>query len=309
MSGFKCKCGASNKRHNASVAYFNIYRYMQVTWIIYHLVSAPMLIAMLEVHEPLRYVSVIGDRSISNAIKVFIETPLFWFLLDFEVSALISSITQYPRISFSATEGMNTLSWDGEILKFKITEHAFFSVRRFLHTLKFKKIVPAKSSPNYYVFYTCESQLLGGLIPEIQKLAGVYFSSLNIEVILEAALPFLLEAAYPSYKESQLSAFSKVLTKIEDPDEFYEYLCLLHVNGFPDSADDHVAAVNSYVIPEGPSLNKPLMLMSLAGVSPLQLLALLKLDFSSILVNTRTSSYAQLRTEEDVYEWHFDGDK
>lgn len=268
-----------------------------------------MLIAMEEVHEPLRYVSVIGDKSISNKMKEILETPQFWTLVDFDTSALISSITQYPRVSFKATEGMNSISWDGEKLQFKITEHAFFLARRFLHTLKFKKSLPAKSSPDYYVFYTCETGIQSEFNAEIQKLAGLYFSSLRIELILEAALPFQLEAVYPAYKESELSPYSKVLTKVEDPDEFYEYLCLLHVNGVPDSADDHMTAVNSYVIPEGPSLDKPMMLMTLADVSPLQLPALLTLDFKSILVNTRTSCYAQMRTDNDVYEWHINGDK
>lgn len=236
-----------------------------------------------------------------------------------QVGDLVKFITDTDCKHFAveAKAGNDSLainSSEKEFLNLDLSEHTLSQNNYASRCMRFTKVVPAKSSPNYETRYTCKVKMDSNAkyYKDLLCLISKAFSNARIQVLLEIELPFDLQRISPNYKQVELSPNSNLealnYKKIdrEDSMEYYEYFCMLHINGFPDRSSDHVQLTSMY---EGPKIDAeqkyelPLYLTVANDVNP-SIMAFLadEGDWISLFARTKNQNVLMAKSQTS-YKW------
>lgn len=204
-------------------------------------------------------------------------------------------------------------SGNRDIIDLDLSEHTLSQNNYATRYMKFIKVVPAKSSSDYEVRYTCKVKIdsTAKYHKDLSYLVSRVFSDSRIQVLLDIELPFALHRISPSLKQVEISPnsnFGPLKYNEIDPVnamEFYEYFCMLHMNGFPDRSNEHVKLTSMYEGPEGyigeAKLSNPVYLTVASDINPSALSVLVdngdcvslfaKTKYQNVLVTKSQKSY------------------
>lgn len=206
-------------------------------------------------------------------------------------------------------------SEEKDLVQLDLSEHTLFQNNYATRYMRFSKVVPAKSSPDYGTRYRCKVKMDPNTKyhKDLSHLILKAFTNARIQVLLDQELPFGLERVWPKYKEIELSPNSNIKPlsyERIDPEssmEYYEYFCMLHINGFPDRSNDHVKLTSMYEGPQEAVTEEkyrfPLYLTVASDINPLALNILANKDgWVSLFAKTKDQNVL-ITKSQNPYMW------
>lgn len=277
--------------------------------------------------EPLLFLSVISTESkLGDVIdkSFYYKSSHANNVLDFFNTLRTSDALYY---SVSATKGTNSLKFASSsrnVISLSLCEHTFFHLAYVGRYARFTKDIPAKGSPGLETTYNAEldmSDTTQRYYKDVVALVSAVFDDAELSVLvdydldLSALQQLQLQRVDPVATSTCISTHSDLSplgSKHIGPDlefDFYEYLCLLHLNALPNLADSHVQNTTMYSIPETDStaLSTPLHLHSVSDVGPAVFYDLVNAGLSvSVLARTGSKHYVTFNTGTIIYFWQFE---
>lgn len=269
--------------------------------------------------SPLTYLSIATshpdwDASTHNWPKhLLLQSETFQHL-----PALLSHLETGENFALSAKNGPDSLEISSSSLEMKLT----LSEQTYSHNsyvgryLKFIKHIPPKKSADIDVFYTATTSLdtRPKHSKDVSALIVKVFATCSVVLLLDEIPPFDLTEVSPLQQKSELTAHSD-LSPLSLPQvsqdiapDVYEYLCLLHLNGLPDTSNSHVQATNTYVVPTfnaEESATGPMWLHVTRNINPGVLKHLLETDgWVTAFARTEKENIVLMKTSSVKYIWH-----
>lgn len=293
------------------------------------LVQAPLMYQFtnLQLVEPLynnvEYLSIISSSPDTITQLQNLAEKLFLYQNDHfhQLVDLTNYLSQAGGEHFAvdvatANDTLFLNSKDRNFINLNISEHTLFQNNYATRYMKFAKMIPAKSSPDYETRYTLKVKLdpSAKYHKDLLYLIKKVFSDSKVEIVLDMELPFALQRISPKIKQIEISANSNLEPlnyAYIDPEQsmdYYEYFCMLHINGFPDRNDEHVKLTSMYVPPEGAFKEKtydfPLYLTAASNINPLVLpLVANTEEWISLLARTPYENLLITKSNNESYIW------
>lgn len=213
---------------------------------------------------------------------------------------------------------------NGSVLKFasktqkfslRLTDQAYSHNAYVGRYLKFRKHVPLKKSADLDIFYDANAILdpQQRYFKDFNALVLSLFGVCSVTLLLSEIPPFPLTDTKPEHLKFKIAPYSDLnplgVSEIttDNSQDFYEYLCLLHLNGLPDLSDSLVVATNMYQPPaEGKfANNEKLNLYVTRNAHPGILEVLIKTDgWVSAIARIVNESILLFKTSSVIYIWH-----
>lgn len=283
--------------------------------------SFSILETLPTIHEPLTYLSV------SAADPAWLQNQnwpahCYYKQNGFDqLPLLLTHLQSSGNFSLCAENDNNKLvyTYSSSQLSLKLTESTYSHNSYVGRYLRFIKHIPPKYSPDLDTFYTASVSLDANTkyFKDFNVLLARVFSVCSICLLLDNEVPFPLTKVIASHLSTSIASYSDLspllTTEIQSGDshEFYEYLCLLHLNGLPDYENSHVQATTRYEIPPVTSpLNSENNLESLylhftENINPSALESLVSSEgWVSAFARSDTHNIVLMRTPEGIYIWH-----
>lgn len=234
-----------------------------------------------------------------------------------ELPTLLTYLQGVSDFSLTAESGHDKLKFTStsDTLNLRLSESSFFHNAYVSRYLKFSKEVPAKSSPLLDTFYVASASLepKSKYFKDLSVLVTKVFSTCSISLLLKIEPPFQLTKVTTAYLKNEVATHSNLsplqLTEIppDESFEFYEYLCLLHMNSLPDTNNSHVQASSMYEFPgsEEEIIFNSLWLHVAKNVCPSVFESLISTDgWVTAFAKTENHNLVLKRTSKGFYIWH-----
>lgn len=235
-----------------------------------------------------------------------------------QLPELLTHLQTEGNFCLSANINKNKLVYtSGPQLTLSLTDSTYSHNSYVGRYLRFIKVVPPKYGPDLDTFYTASVSLDANAkyYKDFTVLLARVFPACSICLLLDTEVPFPLTRVSSSFLTTTVASHSDLspLTTSEIPSEysrdFYEYLCLLHLNGLPDYSNSHVGATTIYEVPTTTNENsgaehESLHLHITKNINPSAMKSLV-LSEGWISAFARSTNYniVLLNTPSGIYMW------
>lgn len=279
------------------------------------------LVSLPNIADPIQYLSVCSEsQEWSSHFNNWSPHHYYRDAHFSQLPNLLQHLSTSSRFQLSAENDGNSLKYSSDLknLDLSLNESAFFHNSYVSRYLKFSKQVPAKSSPQIETLYLASASLDANTKyhKDLSVLLRKVFETCSIVLISEDEVPFELAKVAPKFLKLQVAGHSDLkplqASEISSDDsfDFYEYLCLLHMNSLPDMTNSHVQASSMYESPQceagdNKEITTPLWLHVAEELPPNILDFIVSTDgWTSIFVKTETSNLVVKRSAPLHYIWH-----
>lgn len=279
--------------------------------------SFSILETLPSIHEPLKYLSISSeDPSFHQQIQ---NWPASYYYKETEFTQLPQLLTHLQdsqNYNLRVELHQNKLIYTSGVTNLTLTlsENTYAHNSYVGRYLRFIKHVPPKYGPNLDTFYTATVSLSTNTkyYKDLSVLLAKVFAVCTVSLLLAHEVPFPLGIVQPKYLSTQVSSHSDLRAlsvkqiSSDDAHDFYEYLCLLHLDGLPDYNNSHVQATTMYEIPEVTFEKdiRELHLLVTRDINPSVLTLLISSEgWISVFARSESQNIVLLRTASGIYMW------
>lgn len=235
-----------------------------------------------------------------------------------QLPELLTYLQPTKSCNLTAEINGNIFTFASKTQKFSIrlTDHAYSHNAYVGRYLKFRKHVPLKKSADLDIFYEANAILdpQQKYYKDFTALILNNFGVCSVTLLLSEIPPFPLTEIKPDLLKIEIAPYSDLNPlgvsgiPTDDSQDFYEYLCLLHLNGLPDLSNSHVVATNIYQPPRVEAkfaANEKLYLHVTRNVHPGILERLIETEgWVSASARTANENILLFKTSSVIYIWH-----
>lgn len=278
------------------------------------------------IYEPISSLSFITqDPSFHNEVQEALEQNFYYTCLCNDVLGLLNDIENSPASFFAlrAIQGNNKIEWSSngsDHYHLQLSEYSFSHHHYVGRYLRFIKRSAGKGSPEHGTTLSASvKRSEEKYTKDVEAVLASLFSEAEVMVLSDTPLEGLTKSGrvwkrincqiknYKILSHTDLSPFTVNEILSDDLEDFYEYLSLLHFNGYPYFKDSHVAATTSYLHSiEGGNKAEPgeLYLISLTQISPIVLFKLIQKELClTAQATTKDISILSYYNGAHLYTW------